>query len=197
MTTRSQRARSATVDTDRTSGSDVGDATGFVDSRRTDEQRRMARQPPAVITEIGRRPSAPQAGLTAAAAEEATDPSQHVVPVRGRSEQDRTVEQAAWSSEVGHRDVVGIECPPAAGESERRIERGVMGQVATQQRVAHGGVVLPTGGELLVDGHGITMTTALAGRLQADRTASHVRRTEPEASPSVVTCASVCWVPSS
>ena len=136
-----------------------------------------------MITEIGRRPSAPQVGLTAAAAEEATDPGHHVVPVRGRGEQDGSVEEATRSTQIGHRDIIGIERPPAAGEREGGIERGVMEQIAPQHRVAHGDVALPAGGQVLADGHDTTVTTVVAGRSHADRTASHDRRPAPEPRP--------------
>ena len=105
----------------------------------------------------------------------------------GGVQQDRSVEVAARSTEIGHRDVVGIERPPAAGEREGGIERGVMEQVAAQQRVADGDVALPAGGQVLVDGHDTTVTTGVAGRSHADRTASQAdaaRHSTPARGPS-------------
>ena len=127
-----------------------------------DEQRRMARQPPAVTAQVGRGPRAPQVGLTAAATEEPLDPGQHRVPIGRRREQDRAVEVAARSTEIGHRHVIAVQRPAAAGERERGIERGVVEQVATQQRVADGDVALPSGREPLSDGHATTVTVAIA-----------------------------------
>ena len=157
----------------------------------------MARQPPAVLAQVGSGPGAPQAGLTAAGAEEPGDPGQHRVPIGGRREQDRTVEVAARSTEIGHRHVIAVQRPASAGERERRVERGVVEQEAAQQRVADGNVALPSGRELLADGHATTLTTAIAARSHADRSASQTRSGAPPGGRSVTSCAFVCSGPSS
>ena len=70
-------------------------------------------------------------------------------------------------------------------------------QEATQERVAHGHVALPSGREPLSDGHATTLTTAIAARSHADRSASQIRRSARRAGRSVAPCAFVCSGPSS
>ena len=107
-----------------------------------------SRQPRA---EVGGGPGAPQVRLSASTAEKVLDSRHHRVPVGRRAQQHRAVEEATWSAEIGHRHVVGIQGPPATGEREGGVERGVVVQVAAQQRVVDGDVALPTGGQLRLE----------------------------------------------
>ena len=134
-----------------------------------DEQRRMTGEPPAATVQVRRRPGTPQMSRSEPAAEEALDSGHHRVPVGRRAQQHRTVEEATRAAEIGHRHVIGIQCPATAGERESGTERSVVVQEAAQQRVADGDLALPTGNELRLGEHEVDGDIAhIARRSHAD-----------------------------